>query len=298
MFQTHEEFEYVECARCWTLQIASIPSDLARHYPPNYYSQASKTEPQPAGGLRMSLIRAATRSRIARPPSAMQRFVRSTLPAPFDFVDYGHFLKLARVADLDSAILDVGCGSSPHRMAAFRRLGFRHLEGIDPFVPEDLVYFGVPVFKRTLELHSGEFDCIMFHHSLEHVPDPVATLEAAVRLLSSNGTILLRLPVVGTYFWRRFGVHWVELDAPRHLHLLSPEGVRVLARRVGLRVVDATYDSTAWEVRESERYERIDVSPDGEDGTQGSTSPDSAGSLVAELNVLGWGGRLCAVLSR
>lgn len=297
MFRTHEKFRYIECAGCWTIQIADVPADLARHYPPNYYSQKSKTEPNAATGFKMRFIRASTKSRLARRPSAVDRLVRSALPAPFDFAEHGQYLRIARVTGPDAAILDVGCGSSPHRLAAFRRMGFSRLEGIDPFVPGDLEYFRIPVFKRTLERHQGQFDCIMFHHSLEHVPDPVNTIREAVRLLSSNGTILLRLPVVGTYFWRRFGVNWVEFDAPRHLHLLSPEGVRLLAGRAGLRVIDAVYDSMAWEILESERYERRDFAREGGRGTQGEASLTSTASMVTELNHLGWGGRLCAVLS-
>ena len=39
MFGWREEFEYLECARCGCLQIAEIPSDLAKYYPrEDYYA--------------------------------------------------------------------------------------------------------------------------------------------------------------------------------------------------------------------------------------------------------------------
>src|SRR4051812_28975449 len=38
MFGTREEFDYLECARCGTVQIVEVPSDLGRHYPPDYFA--------------------------------------------------------------------------------------------------------------------------------------------------------------------------------------------------------------------------------------------------------------------
>src|SRR5262245_52545571 len=38
MFGTRESFEYIECSRCGCIQIADIPDDISRHYPPDYYS--------------------------------------------------------------------------------------------------------------------------------------------------------------------------------------------------------------------------------------------------------------------
>ncbi|MEJ0070466.1 MAG: hypothetical protein WDO24_19095 [Pseudomonadota bacterium] len=37
MFGTHERFDYVECASCACLQIAVVPPDLQRFYPPDYH---------------------------------------------------------------------------------------------------------------------------------------------------------------------------------------------------------------------------------------------------------------------
>ncbi|UCS94371.1 hypothetical protein KZP23_04910 [Echinicola marina] len=38
MFGCQEIFDYVECGRCKSIQIVTIPEDLARYYPDNYYS--------------------------------------------------------------------------------------------------------------------------------------------------------------------------------------------------------------------------------------------------------------------
>jgi hypothetical protein len=38
MFGTPGPYLYYECHNCGSLQIAEVPADLARHYPPAYYS--------------------------------------------------------------------------------------------------------------------------------------------------------------------------------------------------------------------------------------------------------------------
>ena len=54
------------------------------------------------------------------------------------------------------------------------------MSGVDPLIAADgETSLGVPLMKRYLSEVTGEFDLIMFNHSLEHVPDPVATLKAA-----------------------------------------------------------------------------------------------------------------------
>jgi hypothetical protein len=44
--------------------------------------------------------------------------------------------------------------------------------------------------------------------------------------------MVLEVPVPGNS-WRTYGVNWVGLDAPRHLHIVTPEGMRRLAEALG-----------------------------------------------------------------
>jgi 2-polyprenyl-3-methyl-5-hydroxy-6-metoxy-1,4-benzoquinol methylase len=79
--------------------------------------------------------------------------------------------------------LDVGCGGGA-LLDRLARVGFNKLSGADPFIAADAeTPLGVPLMKRYLSEVTGEFDLIMFNHSLEHVPDPVATLKG---LFSTN----------------------------------------------------------------------------------------------------------------
>lgn len=40
---------------------------------------------------------------------------------------------------------------------------------------------------------------------------------------------LLRLLIVPSQAWREYGVHWVQLDEPRHLYLHSVDSLRAVA---------------------------------------------------------------------
>ena len=237
-FGVGEEFEYLECANCGSIRIATVPADLSRYYPPDYYS------------LRSTLSWRDRLQPIALALSLMLPFVRISrthFPLPSAVKDIG-FSRRAR-------ILDVGSGA--HGMAAqLRAVGFRHAMGLDPFVVADIKdKHGIAVKKSFLSEMTEEWDQIVFNHSLEHVPDPVAELSKAKSLLSPGGRIVVRIPVV-SWAYSEFGPCWFQLDSPRHLFVPTERGFRILAERVGLRVTKVLYDSIDAQFWVSEAYRR------------------------------------------
>jgi hypothetical protein len=75
-------------------------------------------------------------------------------------------------------------------------------------------------------------------------------------LLADRGTLQIRIPVAGSYAWRTYGVHWLDLDAPRHLFLQTPRSMRLLAEATGFDVESTTFDSDASQFWGSEQYLR------------------------------------------
>ena len=305
MFGSREEFTYFQCSSCGCLQIETIPEDLHRHYPSDYYSQQTTPMTEVRRSIRSIVIRHYSRTIALNPKSLYAELLRKALPTPIDFLEIGEYLIKARLMTSDERILDVGCGASPKRLAAMRRCGFLNVLGIDPFINADSTYCGVDVKKCRLEDLTGQFGLIMYHHSLEHVPDPLASLSAAASLLRPNGLCLVRIPVMDTFFWREFGCNWAELDAPRHLYLMATKTIELLCAKTGFLLEGATFDSSGWEIAASELYQRdesmFERTSTGlhNNLTQFSKNEnDRFDSIAATLNKSSDGGRACFYLRR
>jgi SAM-dependent methyltransferase len=305
MFGSGEAFVYRLCPQCGCLQIEDIPSDMARHYPADYYAQLPRQEPEPAPGIKGAIVRWYCRSAVTKPDSVLGAALRRQLPPPEPMREFGGYLLNSALRDWRERILDVGCGSSPHRLAAFKRAGFDGVEGVDPFLPEDTNYHGVPLRKTTIDRVQGVYGMIMFHHSLEHIADPLGALREAARLLRAGGTCLIRIPVMSTWLWRTFGVDWAELDAPRHLYLMAPRTVDRLADLAGFRVRTTEFDSQGWEIAASRLYQQgMPMFTRGPAGLVSTLDKVDAGEMrdfelkAKNLNDQADAGRACFYLER
>ena len=150
----------------------------------------------------------------------------------------------------------MGCGSGAllDRLAT---VGFNNLSGADPFIAADgETPRGMPLMKRDLSEVTGEFDLIMFNHSLEHFPDPAAALKVTYEKLAAGGICLVRLPTTSSEAWSIYKADWVQIDAPRHTVIPSRQGMALAADTVGLRVEKTFDDSNLGQFMGSEAYRR------------------------------------------
>lgn len=153
-------------------------------------------------------------------------------------------------------ILDVGCGNGS-ALLAFDKLGYLNLTGIDPYLTQDITFAsGLSLRKATIEDLTGKWDVIMFHHSLEHLPDHHQVINHCIRLLNPNGICLIRTPIMGTYAWQHYGVHWVQLDAPRHILIHSISSLSILAMQHSFQITSILFDSDEFQFWGSEQYMR------------------------------------------
>lgn len=230
------EFDYLECGRCGCLQLLDVPRDLAPYYAGEYYSFEPPRE-RSQSKLLAALRRQRSRHWLGQ-RSLLGALLAATRPAP------EHFDWFRRAGmGLDARVLDVGCGSGK-LLLRLKRDGFCNLAGIDPHLERDVDAGGVMLRRAQLGEIEGPFDFVMLNHSFEHMADPLATLGHVRRVLAPGGKALLRIPVAGSYVWRKYGVSWGSLDAPRHLFLHTVNSLHRLAAQARFSIFDVVFDST------------------------------------------------------
>jgi SAM-dependent methyltransferase len=253
MFGTRDEFDYLECGKCGTIQIVEIP-DLGQYYPSDYYSLESEIQIEIATKLKRR-VAARLASKYLRTGSGMLgKFI--TGQWPYVVCDFPKWLRIPSLTiGYRSKILDVGCGTG-RLLRTMHVFGYRDLTGADVFIREDIHHpDGVNVYKRSVAELEPDYDLIMLHHSFEHMPDPVAELRGIHRLLKNDGICLIRIPLAN-HAWEKYGVNWVQLDPPRHLFLYTENSFRQMAESCGFAIVDIVYDSDEFQFYGSEQYLR------------------------------------------
>jgi SAM-dependent methyltransferase len=136
-------------------------------------------------------------------------------------------------------------------------LGYKDVLGVDPYLSSNIDYSnGVKVVKVYLDdLAATTWDAIMFHHSFEHLPEPVATLKRAAQMMKPGGQCLIRVPLA-SWAWETYGTNWVQLDPPRH-HLLHTErSLAMVAEQSGLALDRVECDSDEYQFWGSELISR------------------------------------------
>jgi len=253
-FGTRAMFEYFRCASCGCLQIDEIPSDLARYYPENYYSFHPAERRTLHGRAYRELQKVRVANRLVWKHSVLESLFWRFVELPYEWQQCTPYLPADPGRGMRTSFLDVGCGERSWWLEALEELGFGSLTGVDPFMRGDHRRGRVSYRRCGIAEVGGRYDFISFHHSLEHIPEQHATLRAARALLNDQGTCLVRVPVVPSYLWDKYGVCWMGLDAPRHLYLHTRESMRIAAERAGFVVERVFFDMDEVTLIASEQY--------------------------------------------
>lgn len=228
MFRFEGSFDYFECSSCGCLQIDEMPDDIARYYPPYYYSY-TQTSPQ-----------------LKRLPFLKRLFAGVRIKKKYKKgVPLLRYLREINTS-VNDRILDVGCGKGLLICELFNQ-GFENAEGVDIFLPEQVDHgFGVKVHKKDVsELPHATYDLVMMNHVLEHMPEQQKALRDVYGVLKSKGCLMIRIPVLGEA-WDLYQGNWVQLDAPRHLFLHTVKSLELLALQTGFEVRKTLFDSSSF----------------------------------------------------
>lgn len=248
MYGLRDEFDYFQCAKCQCLQIAEFPEDMSSYYQQDYYSLSQSPETLYSNIFEIWARRNRDRYAVLG-QSIIGRLISLLHPAESDMA----CLSRANL-NRNSRIVDVGCGTG-FLLYFLKEAGFNNVLGVEPHITADINYpNGLTIKKAQVDEVSEEQDLFMFHHSFEHLPNPVQTLETVYRLLPSGGMCMLRIPLVSSEAWEKFGAYWVQLDAPRHFFLYSLDSLKILAEKTKFKVKEVIYDSDEFQFWGSKQY--------------------------------------------
>jgi SAM-dependent methyltransferase len=88
---------------------------------------------------------------------------------------------------------------------------------------------------------NGAWAAVIFWHSIEHLPNPGASVTEAARLLSEGGMLLIAVPNIASLQARVFGPRWLHLDLPRHIVHLSTAAIVMRLREAGFSIERVSY---------------------------------------------------------
>lgn len=222
-----EKFTYSLCNSCGSLFINNVPTNLVKYYEGYYSFGPIKTSHR--------LVERIAKLIISKKISFFRKIAHSFLNSSSDLA-----LKAINFAALNkkSRILDVGCGTG-QLVFDLKNLGFVNVLGIDPFLEADLEYNnGCKVLNKGIFEIEEKWDLVMLHHVFEHMEFQQETLLRLSSLISEQGLLLIRIPNVDSYAFRKFRESWYGIQAPVHLCLPSVKAMNHMVKRAGLRIVD------------------------------------------------------------
>ena len=224
------DFDYRQCLECGCIQINDFPTDMSLYYSEDYYSMHLKDKKTLTDNLLLASLRY----------SVFKKGLVGKLIQTFHPHDDRSYIGSL---SLGSSILDIGCGGGA-LLKKLSELGFSNLYGCDPFINNEIENTSFHIYKKDVkqmfEDRVGKYSLVMFNQSLEHVTNPLENLIYAKKLLDDNGTLVVTIPILTDFYWKKWGTDFYILDPPRHFFTFTPKSIRVLFENAGLQIINET----------------------------------------------------------
>lgn len=160
--------------------------------------------------------------------------------------------------DKPGHILDYGCGTGEFLLTCKNAKWF--INGVEPSAEARIKAQQIlsTEIENSIENFQTKFDVITLWHVLEHVPDPLSTLQQLSDKLNPNGTIVVAVPNYNSHDGSHYKEYWAGFDVPRHLWHFNTKSMDLLLKKKTLKLesikpmkLDSFYVSLL-----SEKYKR------------------------------------------
>ncbi|MEX2222747.1 MAG: class I SAM-dependent methyltransferase, partial [Candidatus Rokuibacteriota bacterium] len=217
-----ERYSLWRCEVCGHVVTSPIPDQilLSTYYPAKYYSYVERTDAGVLGRFKRWLYQGAE--------DPLGRIVHLFL---------SRHVAILPVLGRGGNLLDVGCGTGRF-LSLMRDVGWKtYGTDISPQAVEVANRNGHQVScgdMRQAGFPDNFFDLITLNNVLEHLYDPVATLQDLHRMLRPGGELIICVPNFDCYERQVFRQHWGPLKVPVHFHHFSTRSLRLAVERASL----------------------------------------------------------------
>jgi SAM-dependent methyltransferase len=239
---TRELFDYQECSECGFLELLNVPNDMSQYYASDYYSFGDQA---PLKSW-LKALRGARAFGSANP-------IGTVMAKIFGYPPIVHYLRRID-AKTSWKVLDVGCGQGI-ALRDLGKAGFSALHGVDPHLDGSKSIGSVQLIKKDFFEVTENYDLIIFNHSYEHMLNQKEALAHCAKILSQDGWLLIRMPIIGNS-WRQYFVDWFCLHAPRHFSVHTKASFALQIQESKFDLIHCDFDSDWNHNLSSKKYQK------------------------------------------
>ena len=91
---------------------------------------------------------------------------------------------------------------------------------------------------EDIKFPSNSFDVVIMSDLLEHVPNPIATLKEANRILKKEGLLFITTPDIGSITAKLMRTRWVHLKPREHIYYFTPKTIERILSKTGFKLIE------------------------------------------------------------
>jgi SAM-dependent methyltransferase len=241
------EYQLVRCRGCRHVYMNPRPTaeSLAACYPAGYSPhQPAENQPAESGDHADSAPKPAQRT-----PWYLSRWARAIpgLRSLYYWLTDTNSVFIPDLPSENARAVELGCAAGRF-LEVLRSRGWA-AQGVE-LVPEPAAEarkHGFEVHVGTFEeahLADATFDAAFAFKVIEHLADPLHTLQEFRRVLKPGGWFVFSIPNAGSWEARLFGRYWSDYELPRHLQHFTVDSIHQFLKKAGFTEVRVMHQRT------------------------------------------------------